>query len=156
MLLAGCTGFLSYPPQVRGNLIDADSLKEIVTGVTTRADVTALLGSPTTKATFDPDTWLYIGAVSRPEIAGTQKLLDQKVVAVSFDERGVVKSVEKRDENDARRVDFVSRTTPSPGTEANFFQQLFGNIGRFGPAGGTGLAGTSSGSSGTSGTSGNY
>jgi hypothetical protein len=27
----------------------------------------------------------------------------------------------------------VARTTPSPGTEAGFFQQLFGNIGRFVP-----------------------
>ena len=25
----------------------------------------------------------------------------------------------------------VARTTPSPGTEASFLQQLFGNIGRF-------------------------
>jgi hypothetical protein len=29
----------------------------------------------------------------------------------------------------------IARTTPSPGTEANFFQQLFGNIGRFVPGG---------------------
>jgi hypothetical protein len=32
-------------------------------------------------------------------------------------------------------VTVVARTTPSPGTEASFMQQLLGNIGRFNPAG---------------------
>ena len=146
ILLAGCArGLFSYPPQVRGNRVDPDRLEELVAGVSTKADVTALLGSPSARAAFDADTWLYISAVSRPEIAGTQKLLDQQVVAVTFDTRGVVKAVEKRDEKDSHSVDFVSRTTPSPGTDANFLQQLLGNIGRFGPSGGSGLAGTTSG-----------
>ena len=39
-------------------------------------------------------------------------------------------------EQDALPVSVVSRTTPSPGTEASFLQQLLGNIGRFNPAGG--------------------
>jgi outer membrane protein assembly factor BamE (lipoprotein component of BamABCDE complex) len=145
-LLTGCArGFLSYPPQVRGNRIDPDRLQELVTGVSTQADVTALLGSPSARATFDNNTWLYISSISRPQIAGTQSLLDQQVVTVSFDDRGVVKAVEKRTEADSHRVDFVSRTTPSPGTDTNFLQQLLGNIGRFGPSGGTGLSGSSSG-----------
>ncbi len=145
-VLGGCArGFLSYPPQVRGNRIDPDRLEELVSGVSTRADVAALLGSPSARATFDPNTWLYISAVTRPQIAGTQRLLDQQVVAVSFDERGVVRSIEKLTEADSKPVDFVARATPSPGTDSNFFQQLFGNIGRFGPGGGSGLAGTSGG-----------
>ncbi len=146
VLLGGCArGFLSYPPQVRGNRVDPDRLEELVSGVSTRADVTALLGSPSARASFDPNTWLYISEVTRPKIAGTQRVLDQQVVAVSFDERGVVKSVEKLTEADSKPVAFVDRATPSPGTDSNFFQQLFGNIGRFGPGGGSGLAGTTGG-----------
>jgi outer membrane protein assembly factor BamE (lipoprotein component of BamABCDE complex) len=145
-LLGGCArGFLSYPPQVRGNRVDPDRLEELVNGVSTKADVTALLGSPTARATFDSNTWLYISEVTKPQIAGTQRLLDQQVVAVNFDDSGVLKSVERRSEVDSRPVQFVARTTPSPGTETNFLQQLFGNIGRFGPSGGTGIAGTTSG-----------
>ena len=41
----------------------------------------------------------------------------------------------------------IARTTPSPGTEASFMQQLLGNIGRFNPTG-IGGAGTGGGSSG--------
>lgn len=144
--LGGCApGFLSYPPQVRGNRVDPDRLEELVTGVSTKADVTALLGSPTARATFDTNTWLYISEVTRPQIAGTQRRLDQQVVAVNFDDRGVVRSIEKRTEADSRPVQFVDRATPSPGTDSNFLQQLIGNIGRFGPGGGSGIASPTSG-----------
>lgn len=135
--LAACSthGVFRYPPQSRGNLVDPDRLQEIVVGTTTRADVASLLGSPTAKATFDDTTWVYIGAVSRPEIAGTQNLLEQQTVTVSFDARGTVTAVNTRTDADSVPVDVVSRTTPSPGTEASFLQQLLGNIGKFGPGG---------------------
>ena len=60
LLLAGC-GWLAPPPVVRGNHPEADQLKELVPGTSTKQDVTALIGSPTAHATFDDNTWLYIG-----------------------------------------------------------------------------------------------
>ena len=137
--------FLSHPPQVRGNRVDADRLAELVPGVSTRADVTAVLGSPSARATFDDTTWIYISAVTRPRIGSTQAVLEQQVVTVSFDSKGTMQGVATRTGADSRPVDLVSRTTPAPGTDAGFFQQLFGNIGRFGPGGGAGAgSGTSS------------
>jgi outer membrane protein assembly factor BamE (lipoprotein component of BamABCDE complex) len=137
MQLAGCAlpAFLSFPPQSRGNQINAGELKQLVPGTSTRADVTALLGSPTTKATFDDNTWLYISQVTKPVIAGTQRVLNQQVVAISFDQRGVLKSIGHETRADALPVAVVSRSTPSPGSEASIMQQLLGNIGRFSPAG---------------------
>jgi outer membrane protein assembly factor BamE (lipoprotein component of BamABCDE complex) len=143
--VSGCgTGrYLSYPPQVRGHQVDAERLAELVPGISTQADVTALLGTPTTKATFDDNTWLYLSEVTRPRIASVQTVLEQQVVAVTFDAKGVLRGVETRTDADSHPVSVVARTTPSPGTEASFLQQLFGNIGRFGP----GLGGSSSSSS---------
>lgn len=150
-LLAACSvpQFASYPPQVRGNRFDKDRIAELTPGVSTRGDVTSLLGSPTMKATFDENTWLYISEVTRPQIAATQRVLEQQVVSVSFDPKGVVSAVNVKTQDDSREVAVVNRATQSPGTEATFFQQLFGNIGRYGPSFGAGGAGT-----GTS--SGNY
>jgi outer membrane protein assembly factor BamE (lipoprotein component of BamABCDE complex) len=134
-LLAGCStrGVLSYPPQVRGNQIDPDSLAQLVPGTATKADVTALFGSPTMKATFDDNTWLYISEVTRPRIFGTQTVLGQDVVAITFDARGLVASIATKTAADSLPVSVVARTTPSPGTEATFLQQLLGNIGRYNP-----------------------
>ncbi len=136
--LAGCSlpGFLSYPPQQRGNHVEIDQLKQLVPGTSTRADVMALVGSPTAKATFDDNTWLYIGEVTRPVIGGTQAVLDQQVVVLTFDDKGVLRVVNKKTADDAWPVAMASGATPSPGSEANIMQQLLGNVGRFNPVSG--------------------
>lgn len=143
--LCGCDGarYLNYAPQVRGNRVEADKLAELVVGTSTRGDVQALLGSPTTKAVFDDSTWLYLSEVTRPRIAATLRVLEQQVVAITFDAKGVVTEIQRKTDEDAIQVGMASGATKSPGTEATFMQQLFGNIGRFGP----GLGGGSPGSS---------
>lgn len=128
--LGACSVF-EAEPQLRGNKIDAEQLKELVPGTSTRTDVTALLGSPTARATFDDNTWLYVSEVTQPRVARTQAVLSQHVVVVSFNDQGVLQSVKRLDQDDSVPVSVVARTTPSPGTEASFLQQLFGNIGRF-------------------------
>jgi len=143
LLLAGC-GFFEAQPQLRGNRVDAEQLKELVPGTSIRADVTALIGSPTARATFDDNTWLYISEVTRPRIGRTQGVLDQGVVVLHFNEQGVLQDVKTLNQDDSLPVTVVARTTPSPGTEASFLQQLFGNIGRFnamGPSQSTGSPG---------------
>jgi len=133
LLLAGC-GWLAPPPTVRGNHPDADQLKELVPGTSTKQDVTALIGSPTAHATFDDDTWLYIGLLTQKRVGQVPAVVSQKVVAVTFNDAGVLQRIDVKDRADAMPVSVIARTTPSPGTEAGFFQQLFGNIGRYVPS----------------------
>ncbi len=97
--------------------------------------MTALLGTPTTKATFDDNQWIYITQVTRPVIAGTQRVLAQTVYVMSFNPAGVLTAVNERTLADSEAVDVVSRTTPSPGSESSFLQQLLGNVGKFSPGG---------------------
>jgi outer membrane protein assembly factor BamE (lipoprotein component of BamABCDE complex) len=130
MLVGGCSVFEAQS-QLRGNHVDADQLKELVPGTSTRNDVTALIGSPTARATFDDNTWIYISEVTRPRIARVQGVLSQDVLVLSFNEQGVLQDMKRLNQEDALPVTVVARTTPSPGTEASFLQQLFGNIGRF-------------------------
>lgn len=141
--LAGCStpSFMSFPPQVRGNKVDDDILAQLVPGTSSRADVTALLGSPTTRATFDDSTWLYIGEVTRPVIAATNAVLDQKVVILTFNEQGVLRTIETKSKDDGVSVAVVTRSTPAPGNQSSFMQQLLGNVGKFSPAGAGGGAG---------------
>lgn len=134
VLLAGCS-FLAPPPQIRGNRVEVDRLKELVPGTTTEADVTSLLGSPTAHATFDYNTWLYIGERTQTRIGQTQAVLSQDVVALKFNDKGVLQDVAHRDKANSMPVQVIARSTPSPGTSASFLQQLFGNIGRFNAGG---------------------
>ncbi len=133
LLLLGACSFFEATSQVRGNRVDADLLSELVVGTSSRADVVSLLGSPTARASFDDNTWLYIGQVTRPEIARTQAVLSQEVIVLTFDDGGVLRKMQRLNKGDALPVDVVARATPSPGSSASFMQQLLGNVGRYNP-----------------------
>jgi outer membrane protein assembly factor BamE (lipoprotein component of BamABCDE complex) len=123
------------PPQVRGNKVDPESMKELTPGTSTKADVSAIIGSPTARDTFDDNTWLYISEVTQQRIGRVLGELQQNVVVLNFDDRGVLKTISTLDKADALPVTVIAKTTASPGTEASFMQQLLGNIGRFNPTG---------------------
>jgi outer membrane protein assembly factor BamE (lipoprotein component of BamABCDE complex) len=138
-LASGCS-VVEFPTQVRGNKVTEDQLKDLVPGTSTRADVTSVLGSPTAKGTFDDNTWIYISEVTQPRIGRVQGVNSQEVVALGFDDHGVLRTVKQMSQKDSQSVDVVARATPSPGSEASFMQQLLGNVGRFnaGPAAASG------------------
>lgn len=138
LALAGCGSMFQTVRDPRGNKLDEERLAEIQPGVHSRADVATLLGSPNVTSMFTDSTWYYVSAVSRNRIIRPAALDDQKVVAIHFDERGIVSKVDNVAQSEMRPVDPVARVTPTPGTERNFLQQLFGNIGRFGAGGRSG------------------
>jgi outer membrane protein assembly factor BamE (lipoprotein component of BamABCDE complex) len=146
LLLSSCA-WLMPSPQVRGNKVDPESMKELTPGTSTKADVSAIIGSPTARDTFDDNTWLYISELTQQRIGRTLGELQQEVIVLNFDDRGVLKTVKALNKEDALPVSVIARTTASPGTEASFMQQLLGNIGRFNPAGAVAPGGASGGGS---------
>lgn len=140
LLLSACS-VVGPQKTVRGSRIDADQLKELTVGTSTRLDAASLLGTPTAKAAFDDNTWIYVHEVTEPRIGRTPGVLEQDVVVLGFDNSGVLRTVKRLGQDAAQPVQVVSRRTPSPGGDASFLQQLLGNIGKFSPAGGTGSGG---------------
>ena len=132
LALGGCS-VLVPPRQIRGNVVSASELARLHPGRTTEAEARTLLGSPTVKGTFDQNDWYYISEVTRQSIGGTQSVLDQGTVVLHFAANGVLTRVHRITRKEALAAPIVARTTPSPGGGAGFFQQLFGNVGRFGP-----------------------
>jgi outer membrane protein assembly factor BamE (lipoprotein component of BamABCDE complex) len=127
VLLAGCSTFIDQ----RGNLPEADRLAEIQPGVTNREQVQQLLGTPSSTSTFDDSTWYYISKKTEQWAFMAPETLDQRVIAIDFDSNGVVRDVRRRGLDDAKEVAMVERATPTPGKTLGFFEQLFGNLGRF-------------------------
>ncbi|WP_158639087.1 outer membrane protein assembly factor BamE [Elioraea rosea] len=133
-LLAGC-GIVDSTKDPRGHRVDKELLAEIVPGVQTRADVTALLGSPTATAPFGEETWYYIGGMTENRVGRVDALIEQEVVAVRFDRMGVVQGFEVIGKDEAKPIDPIARVTPTPGNDVSFLGMLLGNIGRFSPGG---------------------
>lgn len=116
----------------RGNLPPATAIAEIKPGVTDRETVNRLLGSPSTVSTFDQNTWYYISQKTEEIAFFKSDLLDQEVVTIDFDKDGIVRDVQRTGFDARRVVAPVARTTPAPGKELSFIEQLIGNFGRFG------------------------
>lgn len=145
LLACAACSVVQTPRTQRGNRIDADQLKELVVGTSTKADVSSLLGSPTARATFDDNQWLYISETTDVRIGRTPGVLEQNVVAMTFDDGGVLRGIKRLGQDDGKDIAVSSRATPSPGSEASFLQQLLGNIGKFSTGGlpGSGSSGNS-------------
>lgn len=129
-LLGACT-----PTQnIRGNMLQDYQLVEVKAGQDTRSDVLRKLGSPTTTAPFDDNVWYYLGQETEKRGVLDPEVKNERVVAVIFDESGVVTEIQ---DIDNQRVDlpYVRRKTPTSGNEVTFTQQLLGNLGKFNKAG---------------------
>jgi len=116
---------------VRGYVFDTELADAILAGVDNRQSVQSTLGTPTLAATFDDDTWYYISTVVRIRPVFWPDAKFHRVMAVSFNEQGVVEGIENYDMSNMVAINPVDDKTPTKGKKLNMFQQIFGNVGRF-------------------------
>jgi outer membrane protein assembly factor BamE (lipoprotein component of BamABCDE complex) len=119
----------------RGNRPDEEQVVLINPGVDDKNRVAELIGTPSTISTFDDRTWYYISKRTETMAFFDPELVDQEVLAISFDEGGIVENMRVYGPEDGRTIAYVDRTTPTEGNELTFIQQLLGNLGRFNPEG---------------------
>ena len=119
----------------RGNKPDEDQVVQINPGVDDKNRVAELIGTPSTISTFDDRTWYYISKRTETTAFFDPEVMDQEVLAINFDENGVVQNMRVYGQEDGRTIAYVDRTTPTEGNELTIMQQLLGNLGRFNPEG---------------------
>ncbi|WP_169568685.1 outer membrane protein assembly factor BamE domain-containing protein [Sneathiella limimaris] len=119
----------------KGYRLDQEQVAQLEVGSTNKDRVLELMGSPSSISTFPQagEAWYYIGKKTAHFAFFEKKVLEQNVIVIEFDQNEVVKSIKNYDKDDAREVDLVERTTPTGGNELGFFEQMFGNFGRFNP-----------------------
>jgi outer membrane protein assembly factor BamE (lipoprotein component of BamABCDE complex) len=103
---------------------------DVKVGVDTRSTVLEKLGSPTTTATFDKDTWFYMSQLRSQTSFYPTKTIQRDVTAISFDhDTEQVKSVDKFTLQDGRVIAYNTHETPTRGREMTWLEQLVGSIG---------------------------
>jgi outer membrane protein assembly factor BamE (lipoprotein component of BamABCDE complex) len=113
-----------------GTFLTTDDVATLRPGESSRSDVLQSLGTPTTTAVFDDNTWYYIGQKTTKKAFLDAKVTDRKVYEAKFDEEGTLISLNEVN-NEAIDVPLVRRTTPTSGHDLTAAQQLLGNLGRF-------------------------
>ena len=121
---------------IRGNYLTETQLSVVEIGKTNRETVLRNLGPPSTEGTFDRHVWYYIGRQTEEWGFLKPDIIDQKVIAIYFNDRGVVEQIQRYSEADARKVEIVERETPTSGNKIGFFEQILGNLGALGGLGG--------------------
>ena len=139
MLVAFSTWSCQERISTHGYVPDPEAVARIEPGVHNRLEVAQFLGTPSTTALFGEETWLYITERRREFAFFKPEIIDQQVVAIAFNDSGVVDSIDEYLLEDGRLVDPVSRTTPTYGKQIGLIEQLLGNVGRFNNEGGKGV-----------------
>lgn len=116
-----------------GNVPDEEQVVQIQPGIDNKDRVQQLLGSPSTEGSFGQDIWYYVSKKTSQTGFLEPDVIDQGVLAVTFDQEGIVNDLKVYDQSDGRLVAMVDRETPTHGNEMTILQQLMGNLGRFDP-----------------------
>lgn len=109
----------------QGNALDPKLVGEIKPGQHNRAQVARLLGTPSSMATFDKNTWYYISKNTEQVAFFQPTTVEQKVIVIKFDADGIVTTVSEYNGDTAREVETVDRVTPTRGQEMSLMGQLY-------------------------------
>ena len=124
LALGGCLGETFQ----RGYVLPDGALEQIRLGAS-QEQVLIVLGTPSTVATVSGEAFYYISqTATRAASFMPTTITDQRVVAIYFDKDRRVQRVANYGIRDGKVFDFVSRTTPTAGSDASFLKQLFSTI----------------------------
>jgi outer membrane protein assembly factor BamE (lipoprotein component of BamABCDE complex) len=120
-LVGACTPTIDN----RGNLPKKSQIQAVKPGVTTKAQVRRILGSPSSISAFNANIWYYISKREERFALLRRKTKDQQVVEIRFNNSGVVSGMRQYGMKDARNIKYVARTTPTRIKEPGFFESLY-------------------------------
>jgi outer membrane protein assembly factor BamE (lipoprotein component of BamABCDE complex) len=129
----GLMGLAACSPTIQqeGNVPDADEVVQINPGVDDKTRVTQVLGSPSSVSAFQDRTWYYISRRTEQTAFLDPEVVEQEVLAISFDAQNIVQDMKVYGLEDGRMVAMVDRVTPTHGNDLTIVQQVLGNLGRF-------------------------
>lgn len=114
--------------------VPTDSLlEEVVVGVDTRDSVIEALGRPSAEGVVNQSGVYYIGSRFRHWAWRAPQEVNREIVAISFDDQGIVRNVERLGLEDGRVVALSRRVTDKELGGTGFFNQLFNNFGTIAP-----------------------
>jgi outer membrane protein assembly factor BamE (lipoprotein component of BamABCDE complex) len=136
LLVAAAVSACTPRVATRGNLVEDYRLEQVHTGTSTKADVSTILGTPTTISTFDDNIWYYIGQRVETVAFFAPEVTQRRVLRMQFDPTSsTLTDIKEVNLADAQQVAMVSRETPTLGRRIGVLEQFLGNIGRFNDAG---------------------
>ncbi len=130
--VAGCASQVSR----HGQIYSEAEVQQIQEGMS-QDQVVLTLGSPNTTSAVNDNVYYYISSTTEtPMGLMAPRVIDRRILAVYFDDTRKVTRVAHYGLEDGKVIDFITRETPSFGSEDGLLKELFRNIGSGVPAAG--------------------
>ncbi|MXU65503.1 outer membrane protein assembly factor BamE [Oceanomicrobium pacificus] len=129
-LLAGC----APTSQVHGFVPDRSLLQSLIIGVDTIESVETEIGRPSSAGILGDRSWYYVETRMEQYTYNAPRVVDRRVVEITFDQAGVIRGINEYGLEDGRIINLTTRTTEARGTESNILGEIFGNIGNIDPS----------------------
>ncbi|WP_372885333.1 outer membrane protein assembly factor BamE [Shimia sp.] len=110
-----------------------EDLEKITVGVDTRDSVIDAVGSPSASGVLDESGYYYVRTQVRHFGASKPKVVSRRMVAITFDGRGLVRNVEEYALEDGKVVPLTRRVTDNDIQTISILHQLLKGIGNFSP-----------------------
>ncbi|MDH5452891.1 MAG: outer membrane protein assembly factor BamE [Paracoccaceae bacterium] len=131
VMLLATLALISCSAQYRnhGYVPRDNELEKVIVGTSTQADVAQAVGRPSSTGLLTGAGWFYVGSRFKHYGGREPKEIERQVVAISFDEKGIVENVERFGLEDGQAIVLSRRVTDSNIKGIGFLRQLLGNIG---------------------------
>ncbi|MEY8098583.1 outer membrane protein assembly factor BamE [Falsihalocynthiibacter sp. S25ZX9] len=131
-----CLGALVFiitacSPVIRkhGYVPTEEVLDNVLVGVDTVDTVETTVGRPSGRGLLQDGDWFYVQSIWKNFGYREPKEIDRQVVAIRFDNKGVVSNVERFGIEDGNVVALSRRVTDSGISGVGFLAQMFGSFG---------------------------
>jgi outer membrane protein assembly factor BamE (lipoprotein component of BamABCDE complex) len=122
--LGGCFGETFQ----RGYVLPEGGLEQIRLGAS-QEQVLIVLGTPSTVATVSGEAFYYISQTAQRAVSFMRATItDQRVIAIYFDKDRRVERIAAYGIKDGKVFDYISRTTPTAGSDLSFVKALLDTI----------------------------
>ena len=104
------------------------NLNDFLVGKSTKEDILNILGTPSTKSTFDGEkSWFYVSSEFKKFVFLDGENTDQKILIFSFD-NNVLEEKKLLSKNDINDIDYEKTVTDSSGKKLSWLKQFFTNL----------------------------
>lgn len=126
LVVAGCTPIY----QNHGYVPTEEELSRIEVGKSSREEVSAVIGRPSSVGVLQGSGWFYVGSRWKHYGARAPQEIDRQVVAITFNEGGTVENVERFGLERGEVVVLSRRVTKSNIKGLGLIRELLGSFGR--------------------------
>lgn len=127
LLLTGCISEFEH----HGYSFEQNNIQSIEVKKSNQQSVLKALGNPSTSSSYGPLVYYYIGFKTERVAFLQPKIVEQRVISITFDNKNIVSDIQEYTIDDLNNVAFSEHKTEIKGNTLTPIEQIMTNVGKF-------------------------